>query len=259
MLYVGLCALAAAVVMGLFSWRAWQRTQALKLKAGPLETARAGSVVNAMGRVVPLEELLTSPLAGKECVYFDSRIELYSCRKVTVQDDDGGWHEEERESTTVEFEDHGETNFVIEDATGRIKVEIEGAHVELEVDGVAREVVGSGEDASERTKTETYIEPGDLVRVVGYARGSSPRKDSENPTMVIGKAGSKVFLVTDKDKGELVTGFGNSSIALAFGAALLLVAGVLCLGISQLPSPEADPIKVDTSFKPLPKVKRPAE
>jgi len=261
-IYLAVLAVVAAVAMGFLALRAFQAQAALKMKAGPLDHARPGGMVHLMGRVAPMGELLESPLAGQECVYYRSVVEVYHPPR---HNDEHGW-------TEVELAEEDWVDFVIEDATGRVKVEADGARFILEKDLVEREKVGGAPARREflgldvtgrdrrptRTQKETFIEPGDLVRVVGRARGSAPRADTDNPTMVVGKAGSPVFVVTDKPKGEVLEGFSGRGLAYTFGAVLLLGVAVVSVGIGLMPPPEADPVRVDTSLKPIERPLRPS-
>ncbi|HEY3447611.1 MAG TPA: GIDE domain-containing protein [Myxococcales bacterium] len=251
----------AAVILGLLALRAWQAQQVLKMKAGPLGTARPGGMVNVMGRVAPQDEVLTSPRAGKECVYYRTVVE------VTTHGD-----EDHPSRTYVQSAEEDRVDFVIEDATGRVKVLVDGAHFVLEKDLVVGEKVGAAprdhevlglqwkdhDTRSIRTEKETFIEIGDLVRVMGRAHGSAPRTDTDNPTMYLSKAGSPVFVVTDKPKGEVMEGYSSRFLGYAITAALMLGVAALCLGISQMPTPEEDPVPVDRTLKPLQRVKRPS-
>ncbi|MGC4118601.1 MAG: hypothetical protein QM765_29395 [Myxococcales bacterium] len=248
-------------MLGLLALRAWQTSQALHMKAGPLETARPGGMVHVMGRVAPSEHLLTSPMLGKECVFFRHSVSYYT--PATAD-------EPAHESESVLAEDR--TDFVIEDSTGRVLIAVAGARFVMETDfskgercgpePKSRNLLGlefpADDDRPTRTELETFLEPGDLVRVVGRAHGSAPRTDTEDPAMVVSKKGSTVFVISDKEKGTLLDGYSQRVIVYGAAAGFLFGTAVLCTGISFMPTPEEDPVPVDRTMKPIQRVKRPS-
>lgn len=288
MLYLAGLFAVAAVVAGLLAFRAFQSQAALKLKAGPLENAVPGGMVHVMGRVVPLDELLSSPKLGRECVYYRYVEQVYrepsrhhhhasvgvgggASVSFSVGGSSGvegllgaaGALSDANWSVVKSEEDR--VDFAIEDGSGLVKIECAGAKFILVRDHEAssrgrdeHDFEEGGTRRTQRREMESFVEPGDLVRVIGHARGSAPRRDTDNPAMVIGKAGSPVFVVTDKPKGEVIEGFSGRLMTWGFAAALLAVAAVICVGIANMPTPEQDPIVPDTRLKPIERVRRPS-
>jgi hypothetical protein len=90
-----------------------------KLSAAPLKKIRdvsQGELVKIVGRIEPHAPVLTAPLSGRSCSYFEAVVEERVSRKNST-----GWRVRIRETDVREF-------FVV-DGTGRALVEVANAHV----------------------------------------------------------------------------------------------------------------------------------
>lgn len=95
-------------------------------------------------------ELLNAPATGSETIYY---------RYVIQERDDDSWKQVESTNNRVE-------EFVVEDATGQVRVISAGARIDASIKH--RRVEG------DRRYTEYRLDPGDTVHLMGYATSSGP-------------------------------------------------------------------------------------
>lgn len=240
-------AAVSALAAAFFAW--WSRRcfgahHALtRKKAGPVGEVRPGEVAHVYGNVAVLERTLVSPKLGRECVYFAT---VEQVRRSGRKQGGAHWRTVRAEEEFVDF--------LLEDGSGRVKVEPEGAHFMLEKDFAQQEQGPSGsflgiETSGERRRVvEIFIEPGDLVRVVGFAHGSPQRGDGTSD-ITLRRQGAPVFLVSDRPKGEVVLDFAWRAWSFAGVAVLMALFGVACLVADT--DPGRDPAYVDPGAAPI--------
>ena len=141
------------LLAGLLSWVGLRRTRAKRRdEALPARrtTAVTAGLVELEGTVEAAEGLLTSPLEGRACVWFDYRVE----ERGSTKDEGGGrWRTVERRTEAV--------SFLCRDEDGAIAVEPDGAEVR------SRRRSSRTEDG--RRVTECRIEVEDPCHVRGLA------------------------------------------------------------------------------------------
>lgn len=170
MTWVLFMAACAAVALGASYYRD-DRVRKRRLRAAhpwPIAELPEDTLGRVIGRAKLLEETLTAPLTGRECVYYNVRVS-----------------EGEQPGTTV-IDDHRGVPFVLEDSTGRAIVDPTGAETVVVCDSTTTSGVLNPPD--ERLSTylatfgqrptgfmfnralryeESIIEIGELVSVLG--------------------------------------------------------------------------------------------
>ncbi|PKL47695.1 MAG: hypothetical protein CVV42_12425 [Candidatus Riflebacteria bacterium HGW-Riflebacteria-2] len=150
LLIAGLCVLAIAIYF-FYRWYVLRRkiidiiaTPTSKISTLLNAKQNAGNVVEVKGKLVADNEVLKSPYANKDCVYYHS-VEKNKIREVSQPS--GSRRKHVRVYLEVFSETKSDKRFFIEDNTGRIPIDPEGA----EVDGMfvhkTIEPVGGGDSS----------------------------------------------------------------------------------------------------------------
>jgi len=194
------------------------------------------------GNAVPYQKkILKSPFNGKDCVYYRYSIEEYrrsgkSSHWVTVKKGSSNEH------------------FCLEDDTGRVLVDLEGANIEISKDfeftnslslfGKNKPFPSSISSFLTNNKLDMYrsrttryseyvIEPDDGLYILGTA-GDNPfveeataGKSAEDIMMQKGKH-DKIYYISDKSERDVVKSYKWKSFGGIIGGALL---SVICLAV----------------------------
>jgi len=162
----------------------------------------------------------TAPVSGRDCLVCETRTEDRIRRPQRSHE---FW------ATTGAAVDA--VPFALEDDTGWLRVDPEGARLEIEADGAGEDGPGRLEEGPRVRRVEHRVEPGDEVLVLGQARareapgGGAPR--------VIDGDGS-AFVVADADAGIDATASIRRAVALGGPLGLLLLAGGLASMLSAV-------------------------
>ncbi|MDX2064361.1 MAG: LemA family protein [Fimbriimonadaceae bacterium] len=192
----------------------------------------------------------TSYLAEIECAYYRYAVYEHWEKTETYRDSDGrtktrkssGWSEVDSRTAMVRFD--------LEDETGRIRVNPQGA--EIEAPEIFSQTVGMGHplyygkgpmhsiphSTHRRRFVEYALRPGFLVFVLGQSRERDDRVEPE----IAFHPDSPRFLISHRTEAQIVTGHRWQEAGFAF-LALLLAIG---LPAWQIYSPElADPFPIE--------------
>lgn len=254
-------AFAVAALLALLSARYHQgQVRVLTRPTSPIAAARPGQVKLA-GRLVA-DQSLVSPVSEKKCVYMHITMRPLT-PKVTFRHRRGGFGRHHSQASIdhsydLDIERKVERAW-LEDDSGRIRVDLEGADFSLAVDkSVRSSLLGPGDPESERilrrfgARTasgrsrgsfrirEAILEPGDTVLVTGklFADGTG--------VFAVGGDSDHPLSITDRSATES-TRRARSSARLSWvaAAACLLVAGCLLvlsfLAGPQKPAPRSMP------------------
>jgi len=225
-----LAIVAALIGVGLLWWRARVGSELALMKSTQPSTAKdavgkpAGTVVAVAG-VLKTDAPLTSEFAQKPCIYYRALTER-EVEKVEIGTD--GKRETRREfETEIDVQRHAPC--LLEDASGTVAIDFEGAKVEaLQVHrryesqaGVAS-LVGSLVGVSGTTLghryTEWIIEAGVPVYVLGTALAGGK----------VGKTPKQTFVVSIKSEAERERSLGRTRMWQMISAvvALIIAAGL---------------------------------
>lgn len=202
-----------------------------KLETCPIGDASPG-LVEVQGTIKPTGELLRSPMSGKDCVYFEFKVEEQRTRSSSSEGHDNTyWH------TLVD--DSQRAGFSVDDGTGSVSVAIAQADLLLSEDKAGHSSVlqnptpefkdamaryGKGTKGWVFNRTlryrETFLEPGDRLYVLGTFSGGRILKGAEG-VLVVSDQGEAAVLSSFKSRALWSTVF-----ALFFGG-LALVLGFL--------------------------------
>lgn len=219
------------------AWLASTRWNLLKLirdKETRAIGSLAGGFAEIKGRIVPLQSEL-SPYSGEPCVYYDFIVEEYR---------QSGTGKNRRSSWRTISSGRRCYDFLIDDGTGKARIQAQGATFHLNVDAhgksgtfnsptpqlqdfLARIGVSSttffGFNKSLRVK-ETFLAPGDQMYVLGFARPD--RDPASGAKVVVAKdPAAPAFIVSDKSEEELSASIRNIALLISFFAGALLIAG----------------------------------
>lgn len=129
--------------------------------------------------------IATAPVSGRDCLVCETRTEDRIRRPQRSHE---FW------ATTGAAVDA--VPFALEDDTGWLRVDPEGARLEIEADGAGEDGPGRLEEGPRVRRVEHRVEPGDEVLVLGQARareapgGGTPRViDGDGPAFVVADAG----------------------------------------------------------------------
>ena len=223
----------AGLVLAWFAWTKWSLLKLMADKETRPIGSLAGGFAELKGRIVPLQTEL-SPYSGEPCVYYDYIVEEYR-----QSGKSGHWR---TISSGKRCHD-----FLIDDGTGKARIQAEGASFHLNVDahgksgtfnsptpqlqdflsriGVSSTSFFGMSNRALRVK-ETFLSPGDQMYILGFARPD--RDPSSGAKVVVSKDPSApAFIVSDKSEEELGASIRNTALALSFFALLAIVAGPL--------------------------------
>jgi E3 Ubiquitin ligase len=227
--------IAAIIGLGLLWWR-WRVVRELRVMssvdvsgAGSVAAMPPGQVVEVAG-ILRVREPLTAEFSGKPAAYYKAEIER---EEVYYERDSQGRDERKTRSTTV-YSNIKYGQCLIEDVTGRVGIDFDGADVEAvqtvnepcappgqtQMGGVIGGVLSalSNSNATYRRK-ESMLASDIAVFVLGEVQQGGlvgkPAKDSHN----------KIFVISHKSKEERTTSLTKT-------ARWLLIFIVLCFGLA---------------------------
>ncbi len=196
----------------------------------------AMGIAEVYGKVVPASEVLKSPFSGKDCVYYRYSIEEYRSSGKSRY-----WH-------TVDA-GKGLTHFFIQDQTGKVLVDPQGAEIDIPLDYESKSGFGKDPSAIVRrflkareksfeglfmNKTmryrEHFIAPGDKLYVLGTASDNPFVEEAtgkENSDVMMQK-GQNIFYISDSHEKDILNRFAWKVWGGLLGGAALMVA---CLAI----------------------------
>lgn len=175
----------------------------------PVARLVEGEVVKVCGRARVLERVLEAPLTGRQCVFYRALVEEPG--KGDGRLDSDGWH--------PLVDEYNSTDFLVEDATGSVRVHVDGAEPVLVLDASFWSAIFNsptprleaylaqygqasknwlGINRSLRYR-EGVLEPGEEVAVLGVVRfelapdpggsGGGYRARPQRPTLHAGETG----------------------------------------------------------------------
>jgi hypothetical protein len=227
--------IAAVVGIGLLWWR-WRVVRELGVMssvdvsgAGSVAAMPPGQVVEVAG-TLRVREPLTGEFSGKPCAYYKAEIE----REEVYYERDSQGREERRTRTTTVYSTTKFGQCLIEDSSGRVGLDFEGADVEgvqtvnepcappgqTQMSGVIGGVLSalSNSNSTYRRK-EVMLAPDIPAFVLGEVQQGGligkPAKGSHN----------KIFVISHKSKEERTTSLTKT-------ARWLLIFIVLCFGLA---------------------------
>jgi hypothetical protein len=191
--------------------------------------------VEIYGEVVPQEKMMKSPVTGKECVYYNFRVE-----------EERGSGDSRRWVTLKKGEDA--VKFLLKDSTGTVLVDTKGAKIEIPADYEYRPGFGKMPETAIRyfsknninyktlfgfNKTlriiEKYIAPKDKLYIMGTA-GDNPYKEEATAAkneedIMIQKGGvASFYYISDRPEKEILKTLKWKVIAGLAGGAVLSLA-----------------------------------
>ena len=203
-LVLGICAAVAALVaIGLLWWRGRVGTEIALMTS--LETSGAGNVTKlSPGMVVEVKGTLrvrgplTAEFSGKPCAYFSAEIE----REEVYYERDSQGRDQRKTRTTNVYSNMKYGQCLVEDSSGRVGIDFEGATVEAVQtvnEPTAAPTSGSGiiggvlsalsNSNSTFTRKESILAPDIPIYVLGEVQQDGligkPAKGSKNKTFVI--------------------------------------------------------------------------
>ena len=227
--------IAALVGLGLLWWR-WRVVRELRVMssvdvsgAGSVAAMPPGQVVEVAG-TLRVRQPLTAEFSGQPCAYYNAEIE----REEVYYERDSQGRDERRTRTTTVYSNIKHGQCLIEDATGRVGIDFEGADVEAiqtvsepcappgqaQMGGLVGGVLSalSNSNSTHRRK-ESILAPDIAVFVLGEVQQGGligkPAKGSHN----------KIFVISHKSKEERTTSLTKT-------ARWLLIFIVLCFGLA---------------------------
>ncbi|RMH36058.1 MAG: hypothetical protein D6689_22920 [Deltaproteobacteria bacterium] len=153
----------------------------------PIAGVPVGRVARVRGTVVP-RDVLTSPLTGEPCVYYNYSVEQWR-RSQLAGLPEGLWDLAEHDEAIAEFYLH--------DATGRAIVAPERVRIQR-CRGVQPARIDLG--SLERRATELLIRPGDTVEVIALADQIDDLYDDARDY----RARARILLLRAPDGGESI-------------------------------------------------------
>lgn len=240
-------AIAALIGLGLLWWRS-RVSRELNAMAS-LETSGAGTVAAlAPGTAVEVKGTLrvraplTGEFSGQPCAYFKAEIE----REETYYERDSSGNNQRRTRNTTVYTNTKYGQCLVEDATGKVGIDFDGADVEAVkvVDeptappgGTASGVIGtivsvvSGNNDRYQRK-ESILAPDIAIYVLGEVQQGGligkPARGSKN----------KIFVISHKSEEERTKSLTSTTRWLLWIAAALLVLAAVLAGIGIKVGPD---------------------
>jgi hypothetical protein len=240
-----IAAIVALVALGLLWWR-WRVMRELGVMSS-LEVSGAGSVA-AMppGQVVEVagtlrvRQPLTAEFSGQPCAYYKAEIE----REEVYYERDSQGRQERRTRTTTVYSNIKYGQCLVEDSTGRVGIDFDGAEVEavqtvnepcappgqMQMSGVVGGVLSAlANSNSTYQRKELMLAPDIPVFVLGEVRDGGligkPAKGSHN----------KIFVISHKSKEERTTSLTKTARWLLVFIVLFFVAaaGLLAWSVAK--------------------------
>src|SRR5436305_4045028 len=241
-----LAGIAAIVGLGLLWWR-WRVVRELRVMssvdvsgAGTVAAMPAGQMVEVAG-TLRVREPLAAEFSGKACAYYMAEIE----REEVYYERDSQGRQERRTRTTTVYSTMKFGQCLIEDSTGRVGVDFDGADVEgvqtvnepcappgqTQMSGVIGGVLSAlANSNSTYRRKESILAPDIPVFVLGDVQQGG----------LIGKPGkgshNKIFVISHKSKEERTTSLTKTArwllifVVLSFGLAATLLAWSVAKG-----------------------------
>lgn len=229
---VGMLAVPIGLYLFLDAFGEFRRYQ---LVAGiPTSAVRsmAGGVVELEGKAVA-ETTIEAPFSGADCLFYTYAVEE------GLPDDDAG------RDWVHQAKDSDRDAFLLDDGTGRVRVDPRGAELWMPADLSERyediddapaqvrwamEQEGLDDISNPFRFSETYLEPGDEVYVLGEAIDRPGRASARNEQNLVVADGDSApaFLIADSTEEELSEQLTeNVRFALVGGGVLVLVGEAL--------------------------------
>lgn len=231
---IGLLLFVCGLGLTWFAYTKWNLLGLIRKKETRSIGSLAGGFAEIKGRIVPLQTEL-SPYSGEPCVYFDFIVEEYR---------QTGSGKNRRSSWRTICSGKRCHDFLIDDGTGKARIQAHGAAFHLNVDAHGRSGTFNsptpqlqdllnrvgvssttflGFNKSIRVK-ETFLSPGDQMYILGFARPD--RDPSSGAKVVVAKdPAAPAFIVSDKSEEELSSSIRNTALVISFFAGALLIAG----------------------------------
>jgi len=241
-----IAAIAALVGLGLVWWR-WRVVRELRVMssvdmsgAGSVATMPPGQVIEVAG-TLRVRQPLTAEFSGQPCAYYKAEIE----REEVYYERDSQGRSERRTRTTTVYTTTKYGQCLVEDASGKVGIDFEGADVEAiqtvkepcappgqtQASGMIGGVLSAlANSNSTYTRTESILAPDIPVFVLGEVQQGGlvgkPAKGSHN----------KIFVISHKSKDERTTSLTKTArwllifIVLCFVAAAALLAWSVAKG-----------------------------
>ena len=229
---LGLFAFGAGLCLFFWGLREYWREKLMKNTPLSKVNSVALGLAELQGHATPLKTL-TAPIERKACVYWH-----YEVEELRQSGKSSQW------VTISEHQSH--TPFYIEDDTGKILVDPDGAEVDIpkdlsETTGVFDSLSPCTSDFAQqkgysmglldRKKrfTEWIIEPGDPVFVFGTVtspKGQLAGLTKTEDRIICDVPANKFFLIADKTASEVERQFAWRSFGGVFGGAALALAGL---------------------------------
>ena len=245
---IAVCAgIAALIGLGLLFWR-WRVDKELAVMAttatsgaGSIAQMPPGTIAEVMG-TLRVRTPLTAEFSQKPCAYYKSEIE----REETYYERNSDGREERKTRTTTVYSTMQFGQCLVEDTTGRVGIDFDGANVEAisvvneptsapnTTTGLVGGVLSALANSNTRYQRKESILPADIpIYVIGEVQ----------PGGLIGKHGkgskNKLFVISHKSKDERTKDLSSKArwlliIALALFA---LTAGLLAWAVAKGPAP----------------------
>jgi hypothetical protein len=227
--------IAALVGLGLLWWR-WRVARELRVMssvevsgAGSVAAMPAGQVVQVAG-ALRVRQLLAAEFSGQPCAYYKAEIE----REEVYYERDSQGRDQRRTRTTTVYSETKYGQCLIEDATGRVGIDFDGADVEAveavnepcaapgqaQMGGIVGGVLSAFANSnSTHRRKESILAPDIAVFVLGEVQQGGligkPAKGSHN----------SIFVISHKSKDERTTSLTKT-------ARWLLIFILLCFGLA---------------------------
>lgn len=174
--------------------------------------------VELYGKAEPLDDVLTTPFSGKDCLMYKYKIEEYR-----LSGDDYDW-------VTVEA-GRGGVPFHLDDGSGEVVVDPDGVSLNIPRDNLysvdddeqppsTEGSVGMIVAGNDRRYHEHYVEPGEEI----YVYGEAMRRDGD--VVVNKQADTPMFMISDRPEEELVEGMSKSVVLSTVGGLVLAAVGL---------------------------------
>jgi phosphate/sulfate permease len=248
-LFLVFAAIAAVIGLGLMFWR-WRVGKELAVMASTATSAAGsvaglppGSLAEVMG-TLRVRTPLVAEFSQKPCAYYKSEIE----REETYYERDSNGREERKTRTTTVYSNMQFGQCLIEDATGRVGIDFDGAKVEAisvvneptsapnTATGLVGGVLSALSNSNTRYQRKESILPADIpVYVIGEVQPGGligkHAKDSKN----------RLFVISHKSKDERTKDLSSKArwLLIISVALFAVAAGLLVWGAAKGPGKTA--------------------
>jgi phosphate/sulfate permease len=242
-IFLVLAAIAAVIGLGLMFWR-WRVDKELAVMAstatsgaGSIAGLAPGTLAEVMG-TLRVRTPLVAEFSQKPCAYYKSEIE----REETYYERDSNGRDERKTRTTTVYSNMQFGQCLIEDATGRVGIDFDGAKVEAisvvdeptsapnTATGLVGGVLSALSNSNTRYQRKESILPADIpVYVIGEVQPGGligkHAKDSKN----------RLFVISHKSKDERTKDLSSKARWLLIISIVLfaVAAGLLAWGAAM--------------------------